>query len=270
MRSAAVPWRGVLTAVRSAKPRWLGLRDLNVGDGADAAEVGADGAGAADFFEGGGDELLDAGVALEVAVDVLAGGFLVDAELGGEAEGGDAVDDAEVDGFGAGAGFLVHRFRVDLEDFGGGEGVDVLAGGVGVEEEGVGGEVGHEAEFDLGVVGRHEDVAGGAGEGGADFAAGGGADGDVLEVGVGGGEAAGGGADLVEGGVDAVVAVGELGEGVEVGGFEFLELAVFEDEGGDFVEGGEVFEDVLGGGDDFALAVLHGLGEVHFVEEDVA
>ena len=33
---------------------------------------------------------------------------------------------------------------------------------------------------------------------------------------------------------------------------------------------GEFFEDVLRGGDDLALAVLHGLGEEHLVEEDVA
>ena len=130
--------------------------------------------------------------------------------------------------------------------------------------------MGHEAEFDLGVVGGHEDVAGGGDEGGADLAADGGADGDVLQVGVGAGEASGGGADLVEGGVDAAFGVGELGEGVEVGGFEFLELAVLDDEGGDGVVDGELFEDVLGGGDDFAFAVLHGLGEAHFVEEDFA
>ena len=148
--------------------------------------------------------------------------------------------------------------------------MDVLAGAVGVEQERVLGEVGHEAELDLRVVGGHEQVAGGGDEGGADLAAEGGADGDVLQVGVGGGEAAGGGADLVEGGVDAAFGVDELREGVEVGGLELGELAVFEDEGGDGVVLGELFEDVLRGGDDFAFAVLHGLGEEHLVEEDVA
>ena len=159
---------------------------------------------------------------------------------------------------------------VDAEDLGGGEGVDVLAGAVGVEQERVLGEVGHEAQLDLRVVGGHEQVAGRGDEGGADLAAERGADGDVLQVGIGGREAAGGGADLVEGGVHAAFGVDELRERVEVGGLELGELAVFEDEGGDGVVLGEFFEDVLRGGDDLALAVLHGLGEEHLVEEDVA
>ena len=47
--------------------------------------------------------------------------------------------------------------------------------------------------------------------------------------------AAGGGADLVEGGVDAAVCVGEPGKLIEVGGLELLELTVLEDLGGDGV-----------------------------------
>ena len=64
--------------------------------------------------------------------------------------------------------------------------------------------------------------------------------------------------------------VGEEWERVEIGAFELGELAVLEDECGDDVVLGEVFEDVLRGGDDFALAVLEWLGEIHLVEEDVA
>ena len=69
----------------------------------------------------------------------------MDVELCGEAEGADAVDDAEVDGLGAVAGLFVHGGGVYAEDLGGGEGVDVLAGAVGVEQERVLGEVRHEA-----------------------------------------------------------------------------------------------------------------------------
>ena len=217
------------------------------------------------------DEDGDASIALEVAVDVGARGLLVDAELRGEAEGRDAVDDAEVDGLGAGAGLFAHGGGVDLEDLGGGEGVDVFAGAVGVEEERVLREVRHEAELDLRVVGGHEQVAGRGDEGGADFAADGGADGDVLQVGVRGREAAGGGADLVEGGVDAAVGVGEQWERVEVGAFELLELAVLDDSarrwGSSTARSSRTscaVETTL------PLPYLMRLGEVHLVEEDVA
>ena len=147
-------------------------------------------------------------------------------------KGDDAVDDAEVDGLGAVAGLFVHGGGVDAEDLGGGERVDVLAGAVGVEQQRVLREVRHQAQLDLRVVGGHEDVAGRGDEGGADLAADRGADGDVLQVGVGGGEASGGGADLVEGGVDAAFGVGEVGKRVEVGALELGELAVLEDERG--------------------------------------
>ena len=120
----------------------VGVAAGDVGDGADAAEGGADGAVAADGFEGLVDEGADAFVAVEVGFDVGFGFLLVDAELGGEAEGADAVDDAEVDGLGAGAGLFGHGGGVDAEDLGGGEGVDVLVGAVGVEQEGVLGESG--------------------------------------------------------------------------------------------------------------------------------
>ena len=84
------------------------------------------------------------------------------------------------------------------------------------------------------------------------------------------GEAAGRRADLVEGGVDAAFGVGELRQRVEVGRLELGELTVLEDERGDGVVLGQLFEDVLRGGDDLALAVLHRLGQEHLVEEDVA
>ena len=206
MRSAAVPCSGVLIGGALGEAAHVGIAGLDVGDGADAAEVGADGLVAADGFERLLDEALNAFVAIEVGFDVLLRGLLVDVELRGEAEGADAVDDAEVDGLGAGAGLFVHGGGVDAEDLARGEGVDVLAGPVGVEQQRVLREVRHQAELDLRVVGGHEHVAGRGDEGGADLAAEGGADGDVLQVGVGGGEAAGGGADLVEGGVDAAFA----------------------------------------------------------------
>ena len=138
------------------------------------------------------------------------------------------------------------------------------------DEERVLREVRHEAQLDLRVVGGEEQVAGGGDEGGANLLAERGADGDVLQVGVGGREAAGGRADLVECGVDAAFGVDERGERIEICGAELGELAMLEDERGDGVMLGELLQHVLRGGDDLALAVLGGLGEGHAVEENVA
>jgi hypothetical protein len=148
--------------------------------------------------------------------------------------------------------------------------VDVLAGAVGVQQQRVLREVREQAQLNLRVVRRHQQVARRGDERGANLAAERGADGDVLQVGVDAGEPAGRRAHLVEGGVDARVGVGECGQRVEVGALELLELAVLEDERGDLVMRGEVFEHVLRGGDDLALALLGRLGQVHLVEEHVA
>jgi len=108
-------------------------------------------------------------------------------------------------------------------------------------------------------------------EGCADFFSEVGADGDVLEVGFGGGEAAGGGDELVKVGVDAsTVRLDVVGEGVDVGGLEFGGLAVGEDVGDDVVFVGEGLEGLLVG---FELAGFCFLGlfdEFHFTEEDFA
>ena len=89
-------------------------------------------------------------------------------------------------------------------------------------------------------------------------------------MGVGGGEAAGAGRNLVEGGVDAAVRVDEVGQLLGVVAAELGELAVLEDEAWGLVMGGEFFEHVLRGGDDLAFAVLERLGQKHFIEEHVS
>jgi hypothetical protein len=128
--------------------------------------------------------------------------------------------------------------------------------------------VGHDAHFDLGVVGGEEGfVVGADGEGGADFFAGWGADGDVLEVGVGGGESAGGGHGLLEGGVDAAVVAYGFDESFE-GGFHFLVFAVCEEVVEEFVGvvGGEGFDFFGGGG--VSGFDFFGFGEAEGFEED--
>ena len=63
--------------------------------------------------------------------------------------------------------------------------MDVLVVLEGVAKNGVARAVGEEAELDLGVVGDEQNPAGIGDEGGADFPAGLGADGDILQVGIG-------------------------------------------------------------------------------------
>ena len=80
---------------------------FHVWNGAHASEEGAHKTIAADLVERSVDEGSDPLVALEVTVNIMAGLVLGNAELGGETERRDAIDDAEVDGFGAAAGLFV-------------------------------------------------------------------------------------------------------------------------------------------------------------------
>ena len=87
----------------------------------------------------------------------------------------------------------------------------------------------HQAQLDLVVVGREDDMPGRGDEGVADAAAHLRADGDVLEVGVGGGEPAGGGNRHGIAGVDAAgFGVDLLLQRLGVGGAELLHLAPVE------------------------------------------
>src|SRR5690606_32320292 len=68
---------------------------------------------------------LDAGEALEIGFYVIAGDAALDAELVGEAEGGNAVDDAEIDGFRLAAHVAGHAFHRHVEHFARRHGVNV-------------------------------------------------------------------------------------------------------------------------------------------------
>ena len=94
-------------------------------------------------------------------------------------------------------------------------------------------DVGEDAQLDLAVVGDQQHVPGRGDEGAADALAQLGADGDVLQVGIGRGEPAGGRHRLVEAGVDAAVGADELRQGVDVGRLELGQLAVAQQELGD-------------------------------------
>ena len=112
----------------------------------------------------------------------------------------------------------------------GGEGVDVLSAAEGFDQHGILGEMGQEAQLDLRVVGGEQQAAGRGDEGGANLAAELGADGNILQIRIGGAEAAGGGAGLVKRGVQAAGdGVDQVGQRVGVGRFELRELAILDD-----------------------------------------
>ncbi len=130
----------------------------------------------------------DAGEALEIGLDVGAGLLARDAELIGEPERGDPVDDAEVDGFGAPAHLGRHALDRHAEHFRRRHGMNVEPVREGTFELRNIGNVRKNAQLDLRVVGRNEHVSRIGDEGGADLAAFLGADRNVLQVGVGRGQ----------------------------------------------------------------------------------
>src|SRR5439155_13396563 len=81
----------------------------------------------------------------------------------------------------------------------------------------------------------------------------------------------GSGARLVEAGMEAAAAGAyQLRKGVDVGAFEFRELAVLEHLPNDLVLGRELFEDIGGGRDRFPLPVTDGSGELQVLEQNLA
>ena len=156
--------------------------------------------------------------------------LLRDAEALGEAEGRDAVDDAEIDRLGLPAQVRRHPVDGHPEHRRGGRRVDVDALREGLLQLRDVGDVGQEPQLDLAVIGRDDLVPGRRHEGRADLAAGLRADRDVLQVRIRRGEAPGRRRGEREGGVDALrLRVHVLLEGVGVGRFQLRELAPFED-----------------------------------------
>jgi len=133
----------------------------------------------------------DAGKTLEVFPDIGACLLALDAELVGEPKCRDAVDDAEIDRLGAPAHLARHAFHRNAEHFGSGHGVNVEA----VAERLLQGldicDLGQQPQLDLRIVGGDELHSRRRYKRAPDLAALLGADRDILQVGLGGREAAG-------------------------------------------------------------------------------
>ena len=110
----------------------------------------------------------------------------------------------------------------DAENLGCGPGVDVLAARKRIDQYRIVRHVGEHAQLDLRIVGRYQDLAPLGDERPPDLAAELRLDGDVLEIWVLRVEAARGGHDLVEGGVNAASRGPDGGgQGIGIGRFEF-------------------------------------------------
>ena len=204
----------------------------------------------------------------EVGVPQIRCLSVVDSELTGQPEGRQAVGQSIAHGLDVAALLGGHVLDLDAVDQGGDVAVQVLPAAEGLDQRLVRGQVRHDAHLDLGVVGGHEAlVALADGEGLSDahplLVTGR----DVLQVGVGGGQASRGGDGLLEGGVDAPVGLDGLAQSLnrlpQLDGVAVLKKVLQEGVGGLGVQPGQGIG--VGGVAGLGLA---GLGHLQLVEQD--
>ena len=160
MMSAAEPWIGALMEARSTKLRSAGCAELALGKAILRPKMVVDVAVGLHLAALLGHVVLDAGEAREIGLDVLARLAALDAELVGEPEGRDAVDDAEIDRLGAAPHVGRHALDRHAEHLARRHGVDVEALLERILQRLDVGDVGEDAQLDLAVVGRDQDLAG--------------------------------------------------------------------------------------------------------------
>ena len=107
-------------------------------------------------------------------------------------------------------------------------------------------------------------------EGRADLAAQFRLDGNILQIRIGGRQAPGSRAYLVERGVDTPLRIGQQRQGVNVVGLELGQLPVLQHLARDLVMLRQLFQHIHGGRNHLAPPILDGLGQVHFVEQHIA
>ena len=93
-----------------------------------------------------------AGVVAQIAVDIRPGFLSGDADVPCQREIGDAINNAEVHGFGAAAHLRRYLLRCYAEYRGGGNGVEILAGTEGVLHGFVVGNIAEDPQLNLAVV----------------------------------------------------------------------------------------------------------------------
>ena len=208
--------------------------------------------------------------ALEVAVDVVLGRRVVDAQRLRQAIAAHAVDEPEVDDLGVAALLAADQLRRQAEHFRCRGAVHVHPLGKGLEEGLVATEVGHDAQLDLRIVGTGNHVPWWCDEGLAHTPPLGRADRDVLQVGVVAGQAPRHRHRLRIVRVHAAGAgVGHAGQLVGVGALELGERAVFEDLGRQRVVLGQLFQHFFIGAAGAGGGFFHHR-QAQLVEKDLA
>ena len=203
----------------------------------------------------------------EIALHILLGLPPAHADVLGQGEIGDTIDDPEIHRLGPAAHLMAHLLRRDPKDLGGGGGVDVRPAEEGLLHGLVIGDVGQQPQLDLGVVGVHQHMARGRYEHIPQLGAQLGAHRDVLEIGLRGGQPPRGGDRVLERGVDAPVRADDLGQPVHIGGLQLGVLAVAKNGVDDGVVALELFQHLgIGGVSRFGL--LH-RRQAQLVKEDV-
>ena len=193
---------------------------------------------------------------------------MVDAELLRQAEGGKAVNHAEIDDFGDAA--MLGRLREwrDVENFLRGARVNVFAAAKSFDEHGIFGKMREDAQLDLRIIGGKQLKSRRGDERGANFAAELGAHGNVLQIRIGRTEAAGGGAGLRETRVQAAGdGMDQARQHVGISGFQLGQLAVFDDFLGQLVNRRQFFEDIGGSGARLGAAAARRL-QIQLVEKN--
>ena len=157
--------------------------------------------------------------------------LLGDADVPGQREGGLAVEQRVVDDLRAAPQLVRVEAGVGAEHLQRRAVVDVLADAERLDQRLVAGQVRQHPQLDLRVVGRDQHVAGRGDERAADLAADLGADRNVLQVGIGAAQAAGGGHRLVEAGVHAAgLRVDQQRQRIDVGALQLLQAAPVQDQ----------------------------------------
>ena len=218
---------------------------------------------------GGIHEALHPGILGEIPADELPGLLGGHAGVPRQAEAADAVDQAEVDCLGPGAQGGGHLRKGHVENLAGSAGMHILPGAEGLHQRRVAGEMGHQPQFDLAVIRIQQYPALPGQEGPADLLSLLGADGDILQIRFGGGNAPGGGGYLIKVGMHPALCVGQAKKALHIGGIQLGQLAVAQKRVDDFRGNVPQALQHLGGGGIAPLG-LFAVGQLQLVEEHLA